>query len=203
MQLENPRIAPLEESECGEEQREVLDRAQVGGKVFNIFRTLVRHPKLLKRWMVFGNHVLHKSTLDPREREILILRIGWLCRSEYEWGQHVVIGKTCGLTDEDILRIQEGPGAEGIDPFDALLLQATDELHADAMIRETTWRRLAERYDTRQLMDLIFTVGQYNLVSMALNTLGVPLDTGLRGFSNAGEAGSSGVKSGNARSSPR
>ena len=187
MQLENPRISPLEESECGEEQREVLARAQPGDKVHNIFRTLVRHPKLLKRWMVFGNHVLNKSTLDPREREILILRIGWLCRSEYEWGQHVAIGKACGLTDEDLVRIQEGPGAEGLDSFDALLLQATDELHADAMIREATWKRLAERYDTRQLMDLIFTVGQYNLVSMALNTLGVPLDAGLRGFSNADE----------------
>jgi alkylhydroperoxidase family enzyme len=187
MRLEIPRIAPLEESECGKEQRDVLDRARVDGKALNIFRTLVRHPKLLKRWMVFGNHVLHKSTLDPREREILILRIGWLCRSEYEWGQHVAIGKTCGLTDDDLLRIQEGPGAEGLDPSDALLLQATDELHADAMICEATWRRLAERYDTRQLMDLIFTVGQYNLVSMALNTLGVPLDAGFRGFSSAGE----------------
>jgi 4-carboxymuconolactone decarboxylase len=186
MRLEKPRIAPLEESECGEEQREILARAQGGGKPLNIFRTLVRHPKLLKRWMVFGNHVLNKSTLDPREREILILRIGWLCRSEYEWGQHVAIGKTCGLTDDDIVRIQLGPGAEGLDPFEALLLQATDELHADAMIHEPTWRRLAERYDTRQLMDLIFTVGQYNLVSMALNTLGVPLDAGLRGFPPTG-----------------
>ena len=190
MRLENPRIAPLDESECGEEQREVLARAQGGGKVFNIFRTLVRHPKLLKRWMVFGNHVLNKSTLDPREREILILRVGWLCRSEYEWGQHVAIGRTCGLTDDDLARIQEGPDAEGLDPFDALLLRAADELHADAMIREATWKRLAERYDTRQLMDLIFTVGQYNLVSMALNTLGVPLDEGIRGFTDPGEAGS-------------
>lgn len=190
MRLESPRIAPLEESECGEEQREVLNRAQVGDKVHNIFRTLVRHPKLLKRWMVFGNHVLNKSTLDPREREILILRIGWLCRSEYEWAQHVAIGKTCGLTDEDIARIQKGPGAEGLDPFDELLLRATDELHADAMIGETTWEQLASRYDSRQLMDLIFTVGQYNLVSMALNTLGVPLDPGLQGFSSPGERGS-------------
>jgi 4-carboxymuconolactone decarboxylase len=185
MRVETPRIAPLEESEWGEEQREVLARAQVGGKTHNIFRTLVRHPKLLKRWMVFGNHVLNKSTLDPREREILILRIGWLCRCEYEWAQHVAIGKTCGLTDEDIARIREGTGAEGLDPFDALLIRAADELHADAMIHEATWKRLAERYDTLQLLDLIFTVGQYNLVSMALNTLGVPLDAGLRGFSNA------------------
>jgi alkylhydroperoxidase family enzyme len=187
MRLENPRISPLAEAEWSEEQSEVLERARTGESVLNIFRTLVRHPKLLKRWMVFGNHVLHKSSLDPREREIVILRIGWLCRSEYEWGQHVAIGKSCGLTDGDLARIQAGPGAAGLDPFDALLLQATDELHSDAMISEATWRRLAERYDTRQLIDLIFTVGQYNLVSMALNTLGVPLDAGIRGFSSAGE----------------
>jgi len=185
MRLANPRIEPLEESACSEEQRALLDRARIGDRVFNIFRTLVRHPKLLKRWLVFGNHVLNKSTLPPREREIAILRIGWLCRSEYEWGQHVAIGRTCGLTDDDFARIQEGPGAAGIDPFDALLLRATDELHADAMIGEETWARLAERYDTPQLIDLIFTVGQYNLVSMALNTLGVPLDAGLQGFSKA------------------
>jgi alkylhydroperoxidase family enzyme len=175
MRLANPRIPPLEESACSAEQRELLDRATIGDRVFNIYRTLVRHPKLLKRWMVFGNHVLNKSTLPPREREIVILRIGWLCRSEYEWGQHVAIGRSCGLTDDDFARIREGPGATGIDPFDALLLQATGELHADAMIGEETWARLAERYDTPQLIDLIFTVGQYNLVSMALNTLGVPL----------------------------
>jgi alkylhydroperoxidase family enzyme len=180
--LASPRVEPLEESAWRPEQREVLERARVGNGVFNIFRTLVRHPKLLKRWLVFGNHVLNKSTLSPREREILILRIGWLCHSEYEWGQHVVIGKACGLTDDDLARIQDGPRAPELDPFEALLLQATDELYADAMISDATWRQLAERYDTRQLIDLIFTVGQYNLVSMALNSLGVPLDEGLGGF---------------------
>ena len=182
MRLREPRLAPLDESEWSQEQSEVLERSRMGGRVLNIFRTLGRHPKLLRRWQVFGNHVLNKSTLPPREREIVILRIGWLCRSEYEWGQHVAIGRTCGLGDDDFARIQEGPGAAGLDPFDALLLQATDELHGDAMIREETWRRLAERYDEPQLIDLVFAVGQYNLVSMALNTLGVPLDEGISGF---------------------
>jgi alkylhydroperoxidase family enzyme len=187
--LASPRVPPLDDSECREEQRELLDRARVGGEVINIFRTLVRHPKLLKRWTVFGNHVLNKSTLSPREREILILRIGWLCHSEYEWGQHVVIGKACGLTEDDLARIQDGPHAAGLDPFESLLLRATDELYTDAMISDTTWNQLAERYDTQQLFDVIFTVGQYNLVSMALNSLGVPLDEGLRGFARRAEPG--------------
>ena len=140
----------------------------------------MRHPKLFKRWRVFGNHVLFKSSLPAREREIL--RIGWLCHSEYEWGQHVVIGKQSGLNDEEIKNITSGPDTPGWNPFDATLLRAVDELYIDAFISDKTWKLLSERYNTHQLMDLIFTVGQYNAVSMALNTLGVPLDEGIKGF---------------------
>ncbi len=186
MRLSEPRIHPLQPSEWTEETREILGRAQPGASgadhVHNIFATLVRHPKLLKRWLVFGAHILTKSTLPAREREIVILRVGWLCRAEYEWAQHVQIGKRAGLTDEEITRIAEGPDAPGWDAFDALLLRATDELHGDAFITDTTWKALTERLGTEQVMDLIFTVGQYNLVSMALNSLGVQLDEGLEGF---------------------
>jgi alkylhydroperoxidase family enzyme len=152
------------------------------GHVYNIVATLARHPKLLKRWLVFGNHVLRKSTLPAREREIVILRTGWLCRAEYEWGHHVAIGREIGLGDDEIRRISEGPGAPGWGSFDATLLQAVDELHDNTVISDATWKALAERYTTEQLMDLIFTVGQHHLVSMALNTLGVQLEDGFQGF---------------------
>ncbi len=181
MRLSRPRVEPIPESEWSEEVRDVLPRG-AGGRVANVFTTFARHPKLLKRWLVFGNHVLGKSSLAPRERELLILRVGWLCRSEYEWGQHAVIGRRAGLRDDEIRRITEGPGAPGWDAFDATLLTAVDELRADSMISDKTWGTLAARYDTLQLIDLVFTVGQYTLVSMALNTLGVQLDDGLEGF---------------------
>jgi len=180
-EVDAPRLPPLEPSEWSEEQKQLLEGGRMGDRVLNIFRTLARHPKLMKRWLVFGNHVLNKSTLPPRERELVILRIGWLCGCEYEWSQHVLIGRQCGLTDADFARIKAGPGAEGLDSFDALLLSAADELHADARIGDATWKSLAERLDEKQLLDLVFTVGQYNLVSMALNTLGVPLDDGIPG----------------------
>jgi alkylhydroperoxidase family enzyme len=152
------------------------------GPVLNIFRTLAHHPKLLKRWLVFGNHVMMKSTLAPREREILILRVGWLCRAEYEWGQHVVIARAAGLSDEEIERIADGPDAPGWGDLDRALLRAADALHADAFVGDATCKALAEHLDTQQLMDVVFTVGQYNLVSMALNTLGVQLDEGVPRF---------------------
>ena len=123
MRLSRPRVAPLEPSDWSAETAELMTRfgggQSPGEGVHNIFKTLAHHPALLKRWTVFGNHILFKSTLPPREREILILRIGWLCRAEYEWGQHVVIGKREGLSDEDIENIRFGPSAEGLDSFEA------------------------------------------------------------------------------------
>jgi alkylhydroperoxidase family enzyme len=182
MRLTKPRLEPLAEEKWDDETHELLERLQMDGRVFNIFRTLASHPKLLKRWLVFGNHILYKSTLPPRERELLILRTGWICRAEYEWGQHVVIGKKEGLSPDEINRIKEGPDAPGWSEQDATLLRAVDELHSHAFISDPVWNALAASYNTQQLLDLIFTVGQYNMVSMALNTLGVQLDEGVAGF---------------------
>jgi len=178
MRLETPRVAPLPVEELDPEIRERLG----DGPVLNIFRTLAQHPKLMKRWLVFGNHVLGRSTLSPRERELVILRIGWLCRSAYEWGQHVRIALGSGLSQAEIDRIPQGPDAAGWSELERALLRATDELHADAFISNETWAALAAHLDTQQLMDLIFTVGQYNLVSMALNSLGVQPEPGLPAF---------------------
>ena len=72
--------------------------------------------------------------------------------------------------------------AEGWAPFDATLLRAADELHAQAAISDATWAALSARYTTEQLMDAVFAVGQYTLVSMALNSFGVQLDKGVKGF---------------------
>ena len=108
--------------------------------------------------------------------------LGGFARSEYEFGQHTLFGKSAGLTDEEIKRITEGPKVPAWDPFDATLLQAVDELHADAFITDATWNALAKRYNKQQLMDVVATVGHYNLVSMFLNSFGVQLDEGVPGF---------------------
>ncbi len=179
---DTPRVTPLPEAEWDAETTEVLNATQMGGRVLNIFRTLARHPKLLKRWLVFGTHVLGKSTLTPRQRELLILRTGWNCRAEYEWGQHVVIGRMVGITDDDLRRLIIGAEAPGWDPFEATLLRAADELHRDSRIGDATWAALTARYSTQQCIDVVFTVGQYTMVSMALNSLGVQLDEGIAGF---------------------
>ena len=180
MKLEQPRVLPRDQSTWDDATRHALRDIKIGtGEMPNIFKTLAHHPDLMKRWLVFGNHVLFKSTLPARERELVILRIGWLCEAEYEWAQHVRIGKQCGLTDDEIHRIKIGHTARGWEARDVLLLRAVDELHKDAFITDPTFAGLAAHYTTQQLMDLVFAIGQYNLVSMVLNTFGVQLDDDL------------------------
>ena len=190
MKLSKPRIPPLEKSEWTEEQAKLLSRVHGGTteygpkmNVYNVLGTLSRHWAANKKFGVWGNHIMGKSnTLPPREREILILRIGWLCEAEYEWGQHVVFGRDAGLSDEEIARIKLGADAPGWSEHDALLIRAADDLRKDACISDAVWNGLSKRYNTQQLMDVVFTVGQYNLVSMALNSFGVQLDEGVKGF---------------------
>jgi alkylhydroperoxidase family enzyme len=182
MRLKQSRVKALNEQEWDTEAQELLAPFVKQGRVFNIFRTLANHPALAKRWMVFANHILGKSTLSVRDRELLILRIGWLCQAGYEWGQHVQIARQAGMSDEEIRSARTGHDTAGLSALDKLLLQATDELHADAFVSDTTWQGLQQHYNTQQLMDLVFTVGQYNLVCMALNSFGVQLDEGLPGW---------------------
>jgi alkylhydroperoxidase family enzyme len=177
MRLSKPRIPPVTDAEATEAQRELMAPfTREGASPDHVFRTMAQHPELFRRWSVFANHVLFKQTLVFRDREILILRIGALCRSGYEWAQHVQVGRRARLSDDEIARIAVGSTAEGWSDKDRALLRAAEELYEDTFISDATWAELAQHYSREQLVDVVFTVGQYNLVSMALNTFGVQLD---------------------------
>jgi alkylhydroperoxidase family enzyme len=177
-----PRIPPLPEGERDERVAEMLGPLQVDGADLNIFATLARHPRLFKRWLAFGGTLLYRGELSERDRELLILRTAWNCRAGYEWGQHARIARGAGLSDEEIARVTAGPGASGWDTFEASLLRAADELHAESVISDPTWAALAERYDERQLIEVCMLVGQYHLVAFTLNSLGVEREPGVEGL---------------------
>ena len=182
MRTSKARIPALEAEQWSQSARQSMQPFIDAESDFNIFKTLTNHPDLMRRWMVFANHVLFKSTLPFREKELLILRIGYLCQAEYEWGQHVQVARKGGVDDTDIRLAKTGPESPGISDVDRLLLTAADELHSDAFISDATWAGLSEHFNTQQMMDIVFTIGQYNLVSMALNSFGVQLDDGLPGW---------------------
>ncbi|MBY8991778.1 MAG: carboxymuconolactone decarboxylase family protein [Candidatus Lokiarchaeota archaeon] len=183
--LSKPRIPPLEESKWDDDARNLIEGWRKLNKtkgVINILATMANYSKLYNRWRVFGNHVLYKSSLPIREKEILILRTGWLCNSKYEWAQHSLIAKRFGLSEEEILQIKEGPDAEGWNSLESTLLRAADELYIDSIISNATWEELSKTYSPQQLMDVVFTVGQYTLTAMALNSLGIQLEDGMKDF---------------------
>ena len=175
------RVRPLADEELDDQQRELLSGVLSAGPTQNIFRTLARHPGLFRKWMPFGGKLLN-GKLPARERELAILRVGWLCSADYEWGQHVPIGRRAGLTEEEIARIPKGPEAPGWSELDRAVLAATDELHRDADVSDPVWARLAEEYDEKQLIELVMCIGHYHLVSFALNTLGVEREEGVVGL---------------------
>jgi 4-carboxymuconolactone decarboxylase len=182
MRRNSGRIDPLTDEELNDEIVALLPRLVVAGQATpgrsNIMRTLVRHRSLFARWTPFLDALLN-GELPPRDRELLVLRTAWHCRSDYVWGQHVVVGRKIGLTDEEIHRTRAGPDAPGWSLTDSLLIRVADELHATVRVSEPTWQALAAQYNERQLIEILTVLGHYRLIAGVVNSLHTPLDDGL------------------------
>ena len=139
----------------------------------NVLSTLVRHPKLTRAYLRFSSYLLYGSTLPPRIREQVILRVAHRRGCAYEWSHHVDIGKDVGLSDADVEAVQSGNPS---DEFDRAVVAAVDELDEKTNLSDQTWTALGERLDEHQRMDLIFTTGGYIALAMALNTFGVEVE---------------------------
>lgn len=148
----------------------------------HVFGVLARHPALARAFLTFNAHIAAGSTLIARTRELAILRISWLLHSEYEFTQHLILGRRAGLTAQELswLQAPTKPGCWA--EIDECVLLAVDEIHADARVSEATWKRLGAYFDQRQLMDLLFVVGCYSTLAMVLNSIDLPLEPGTPGL---------------------
>jgi AhpD family alkylhydroperoxidase len=136
----------------------------------NALATLVRHPDLAQAFLGFNTHLLMHSTLPPRLRELVILRVAQRRHCAYEWTHHAKMAAHAGLTEAEIEAAGRG---EATGEIELAVLTAVDELDDDSCVSDQTWARLGEHLDERQLMDLVFTIGAYCLLAMAFNTFGV------------------------------
>ena len=148
----------------------------------NAMGVLAHHPELTAAYNQLIRHALYFSSITPRQRELLVLRVAHLRSSTYEWAQHVYQAGVAGLAPEEIERVRFGPSAPEWAPLDRALLTAADELVAVARIGEETYEALSAELDTQQLMDVVFTVGAYEVFAMALRTFDVELDDDLRPY---------------------
>lgn len=189
---DGPRISPLPPREWPNEMTQALGalrpsnarhpfprRGDDRPKGLNALGTLARYPALTEAFHTLNGHVLFASTLSVRQRELLVLRVAALRRAEYEWAQHVVLAGDAGIEADEVARVAAGPDAPEWSSLERAMLCAVDELIADAVVHDATWKVLADELDERQLMDLIFTVGTYDVLAMAFRSLGVELDADL------------------------
>jgi alkylhydroperoxidase family enzyme len=151
-------------------------------KGLNAMGVLAYHPVLTEAYNNLVSHALYFSSITPRQRELLVLRVAHLRDATYEWAQHVYQAGVVGISPEEIACVRVGPVAEEWTPLERALLSAADELVADARIGDGTYATLSAALDTEQLMDVVFIVGTYEVFAMALRTFDVQLDDDLRRY---------------------
>ena len=148
-------------------------------KGLNALGTLARHPELTRAFHTFTGHILFTSTLTPRQRELLVLRVAAKRQAAYEWEQHAVLAGDAGIDPAEVARIAEGAEAPGWSVLEQAMLRAVDELIDDALVTDATWQALGHELGDQQLMDLVFTVGAYDALAMAFRSFGVEIDDDL------------------------
>lgn len=184
----NPRIKPLEPHEFTDEARQLIEEtfAQVkridNDDIPSIFGIMFKHPGLYRAQLQFGNALGRNGCIPPRERELAVLRVAWLSRAPYEWGQHLVYAKEAGLTTEEVERITQGSDAVGWTETDRAIVRAVEELMGDYAMTDATWDVLAKSWTEPQLMELPGLVGHYAMTAMVFNTMRYDLLEGNTGL---------------------
>ncbi|MGH1492666.1 MAG: carboxymuconolactone decarboxylase family protein [Acidimicrobiales bacterium] len=183
MRLRKPRIEAVTRERLDELRQELFgEESNLGQRVLNVTRLWGVHPALMKAQRGLQTHVFN-STLDPRLRELAILRIGWRCDSGYELAQHAVFGMRAGLDVGDLERVTMGPDEPGWTPLESAVIRAVDEMFEDAFVTTSTWEQLSEELSDQQVIDLLSVVGRYWTVSVVLNSTGVQLEEDTKPFS--------------------
>lgn len=179
---DDPRVTPVVDPEPDVADQLAKTLGDDRGVPLAIFRTMARHPRLMKRFNVLGGFFLTRGELPARERELVVLHTAWRSGCVYEWAQHVLIGGRSGLTPDEIERVARPDRAGEWSSADAALLRAADEVLEHADLSDTTWDGLGERFDDVQRVELVMLVGFYRMTAGFLNATGVQPDDGLPGW---------------------
>jgi len=182
-----PRLRPVADPspELREIYKQVLSTPT--GDPLNVFATLAHNSRVLKRFSLFAGLFLAKNSIPVREREIVILRVAWNCRSVYEFGQHTVIGRQCGVTDDEISGLARRRPLRSWSERDAALVAMADELCQGNDVTDATWDALAAVWSESELVELIMLVGSYRALAGFLNATRVERDDGVPGWPDGAE----------------
>jgi 4-carboxymuconolactone decarboxylase len=172
------RVKPLPEAvEKAREAMKVMPHNAV-----NVRATMAHHPALARAFGGFPNYVLNEAQTPRRQRELVILRMGWNCQARYEFGQHTMFGLAHGITQDEISAVTRPLSQHPWSDEDRMLLQMVDDLHADDCVSDATWAELTARWSTQEVMEFMMAALCYRVVSGFLNSCGVELDEGVPGW---------------------
>lgn len=169
------RVRLNETHDIPESHRWLFERMEQQGDILNIFRALSHSPEALRRFMKLGTYFLSEGKLDPKLRELAILRAGWLCRAPYEFSQHISFGRRAGLSDDQIRAIAE-PASRYFAPQEMAVLAFASEMTDEARVSDATFDAVRSFLNEEEIVELTLVTGFYNLVSRVLNTLDVDID---------------------------
>ena len=154
--------------------------APVGRNAPGTISVLAHRPEMLKSFLPWASVLAREGVLDRHDHEILALRASINCRSGFEWGEHLLFAKDAGLTDAEVDQIIAGADHPGWAPHEAALVRAADSLHNQCDIDDGTWAVLSGHYDEGQLVEIVYVVGQYTMLSMVANGLRVDVPDSFR-----------------------
>jgi alkylhydroperoxidase family enzyme len=161
------RLPYLEADQVAPEYRDMLARNT------NLHKLLVNSPDMARAFSGLGGYIRHKSKLDPRLRELAILQVGWLEKSEYEFTHHVKIGKEFGVTDADIegmMAETEGKPSK-LEPLAKTILKGAREMVRELAMREETFAEIKKHLSNEHMVDLVLTIAFYCAVVRVLATM--------------------------------
>lgn len=175
--VDDGRIPLVPSEEWDPELLSFVKRAVVSDEEpLNFFKAMAHHPKLLEKWTVFAARLLGKGLLEPRDRELVVLRTLHLCGAEYEWVHHSEIAAENGIDPAEVQAVAEGPEAGVWADRERALLRAADELHRDCVVSDETYEVLARHYDHARFLEIVMLAGNYHLVSYFVRSFGVALE---------------------------
>jgi alkylhydroperoxidase family enzyme len=178
------RIAPLTPAEWTPEVREFLEDTIGAEKAatFNMPLTFARHPRLTRALFEFNRSIQQSAEISPRLREIIIMRVAWLNRIDYVWGQHNQIMRGLGMGDEYIQAIKTGSDDLLWSADERPVLRVVEELTRTRELTDGAWKALSDRYSTKQILDILAVLGQYSMLALMFNAVGLQLEPRLKEF---------------------
>ena len=172
------RVAILEKESVSEDLRELFQKMEDNGQtILNLFKVMANSPEVGRAFLRLGNRILLKNSIDPRLRELAILRVGDLAKANYEFTQHVPIARRVGVTDEQIEALPSWSTADCFNDQERSVLQYTDEVAEKIRATDATFEKIKTFLSDRQIVDLTTTIGYYGMVSRILESLQIELES--------------------------